>query len=94
MEVINKCRYCGTRTEMLIDSFRCPNPLCPEKLIKNSIKHVSKSVLNIKNLNESSIRKLFSALNINHIIELFGFSKEEIINVKVDGLLQKSLERI
>jgi len=74
------CPACGKPLTMTNNVLYCTNNACKERLLQNIDYMVSKKILNIKGLSESTIEKLIQLKNMT--------SRNDILAVKYDDLMQ------
>ncbi len=94
----NKCPYCGKSTEIKKDNdsevLYCTNENCHGKLLGKLTHAVSKNVLNIDGLSESTIEKFINLGWLNSIQDIYHLSDHENEIKTLDGFGKKSVEKL
>lgn len=94
----NKCPYCGKSTEIKKDNdsevLYCTNENCHGKLLGKLTHAVSKNVLNIDGLSESTIEKFINLGWLNSIKDIYHLSAHENEIKTLDGFGKKSVDKL
>lgn len=91
-EIPTRCPVCGELLTMEAKSLTCNNTHCPAKLV-SVISHMgSKHALNIDGLSNKTIEKMFSMGMLNHKMDLFHLTAEQI--AKLDGYTINSATKL
>ncbi|MDD3027035.1 MAG: NAD-dependent DNA ligase LigA [Erysipelotrichaceae bacterium] len=90
----DKCPICGTklvRQDNMAD-YKCVNPQCPSKLIKNVVNFVGRDAMDIKGFGLAYVETLVEKGYINDLSDIYHLSlqREELIANKVIGLAKST----
>ena len=86
------CPSCGKPLSMVNNVLYCNNDSCGARLLQNINYMVSKKVLNIKGLSESTIEKLIQLKNMTSRNEILNVGYDDLI--KLEGFAEKSANNI
>lgn len=94
----NKCPYCGKSTEIKKENdsevLYCTNEDCKGRLLGKLTHAVSKSVLNIDGLSESTIEKFINLGWLNSIKDIYHLSDHKNEMKALDGFGKKSVDKL
>lgn len=91
-KIPDKCPTCNTKVDQSESAHRCINPCCNSK-IKEKLKHfVSRRAMNIDNLGDKLIDKLFNKNMVKKFSDFYKLTKENILSL--EGYKKKSANNI
>ncbi|HMG13945.1 MAG TPA: NAD-dependent DNA ligase LigA [Saprospiraceae bacterium] len=94
IEYPTNCPSCNTKLVRLEGeaAWRCPNDLCPAKVLQKLIFHASKDAMDIEGMGESNIKRFHELGWINDFADIYNLDYEAIANL--EGFGKKSADKL
>ena len=88
--LISECPSCGAELERVGPEIACPNPECPETLVRRLLASIRS--IGIDRLGEPNVRRMMETLNVRTLKDIFELTLDNIL--KLEGFKEKSAENL
>lgn len=80
---LNYCPHCGSKIELIGESYKCVNPSCGEKLKLQIMYYVG--TIGVKGIGQGLVRALVDSGKISKLPDVYKVTEEDIINLPRQG---------
>jgi DNA ligase (NAD+) len=83
IDVPENCPACGSKIvrEAGAVAYQCININCPAQVVERIIHYASRNGMDIEGLGEKNVHLLYEHKLINHFVDLYGITKEQLFNL-------------